>query len=735
MWTINDSFGALRSPLLFSIDARLVSMPVEVIDLLSSSPIAGNADLHQPQHSAASASVDDTVPSAQSIQVTANVQSSLQFSDFPLISSSLPDVQQPAPLPNGAVRTRDAEILFLSDDFDSTGDLEVQITRRPHLNTAVRRTRSEATRTSTGATTGSATTTSAQIISPMKHSATTSRHRQAVEDFVSSDPFATSPPKISSGQKPEVAPDLVPTLSSDPFSSPPRTSSNAWERRTDSSTRAGLAANSGSGVSGASLARKTVDTIDLSSDLDDGRPPAAKTSSKGKGKELAAWDPISSSMPEMRSRGLSSPEQTTSPRTAITLESASESDSDGLPDLADVDFSRVEPQFTLSESPPPKRSRPKPTAVPKKNDGNKELEKAAKAKAREAEKERKRLEREQAKSLKATEKLKQKALEEVNKKRTNHKISTPEMIVDLPTSLRAPLKLQIETLLGDLGVDYQAYHSATDNVVKWRRKVSAVYDLEEAIWRDIPPRILPEEHVLAILEAPEFVKLALGTGDETLESHIARVRATAPNAAVIYIIEGLNAWMRKNRNVRNRQYIDNVRSQENEAGPSQPRKRKAQSQEYIDGDSVEDALLSLQVIHGALIHQTGAMVETAQWVSIFTQHISTVPYRRAQAESADAGFCMEAGQVRTGQDSKDTYIRMLQEIARITAPIAYGIASEYPSLRQLIDGLEANGPLALAECRKSANQDGAFSDRKIGPAVSKRVHKIFTGRDPGSTDV
>ena len=37
--------------------------------------------------------------------------------------------------------------------------------------------------------------------------------------------------------------------------------------------------------------------------------------------------------------------------------------------------------------------------------------------------------------------------------------------------------------------------------------------------------------------------------------------------------------------------------------------------------------------------------------------------------------------------------------------------------------------------QKRALKDGAYTDRKIGPAISRRVYKVFTERDPESTDV
>jgi crossover junction endonuclease EME1 len=63
----------------------------------------------------------------------------------------------------------------------------------------------------------------------------------------------------------------------------------------------------------------------------------------------------------------------------------------------------------------------------------------------------------------------------------------------------------------------------------------------------------------------------------------------------------------------------------------------------------------------------------------------------------DTTFCMDVGQVKTGDDKDDTYVKMLQEIVRITAPIAYGIASEYPNVVALTRGFRENGPLALQD--------------------------------------
>ena len=60
-------------------------------------------------------------------------------------------------------------------------------------------------------------------------------------------------------------------------------------------------------------------------------------------------------------------------------------------------------------------------------------------------------------------------------------------------------------------------------------------------------------------------------------------------------------------------------------------------------------------------------------------------------------FCMESGQVKTGEDKADTFVKMLQEVVRVTPPIAYGIAAEYPSVVALVDAFRRRGPNVLED--------------------------------------
>lgn len=368
-------------------------------------------------------------------------------------------------------------------------------------------------------------------------------------------------------------------------------------------------------------------------------------------------------------------------------------------------------------------------------------EKSNKAVAKEEEKERKRIEKE----AKARDKQAAAEVAKVNTLKTDKKTSTPEMIVDLSNGLDAKLTNQLKVFFSPLGV--QLVESGLDtgmkNVIKWRRKVEAAYNEELGHWEPVPKRIRSENHVMCIMQAKEFVELATGDEGADLDSHVLRMKSIFRDCEIIYLLEGITQWMRKNKNVKNRAFAEAVRSQIPAEPPAalksaQGRKKKAgKVQEYVDEDMIEDTLLRLQVMHGAFIHHTGAVVETAQWVVAFTQHISTIPYRQ-QRMTMDTAFCMESGQVKTGENPEDTFVKMLQEVNRITPSIAYGIAAEYPSVTKLVKAFEGRGSSGkdiLQNLKKSTNKDGAFSDKNIGPKISRRVYGIFMGTEEGSTDV
>ncbi|MCJ1314043.1 hypothetical protein MMC25_007723 [Agyrium rufum] len=361
--------------------------------------------------------------------------------------------------------------------------------------------------------------------------------------------------------------------------------------------------------------------------------------------------------------------------------------------------------------------------------------KAAKEQAKEMEKEQKRITREKAQA----EKKVLAELTEVNKLRTDKKISTPEMIVDFPMQLHdTPLEAGLKECLNLLQVQFGYYNSSIPGIVKWRRKMTAKYNEALDYWEPKPVTVEDEKHVACIIQSRELVELTIEKA-AGLDDLFVQIKTCFAGCQIILLIEGLESLLKKWKNSANRAYQAGVRngSQSQNAansGASGSRKKKPDGQLHIDEEAVEMALIKLQTAQKCYVHHTSSTADTAQWIANYTQHISTVPYRR-QRQKYDASFCMEAGQVKCGDGKQDTFVKMLQENIRVTAPVAYGIAHEYPNVVKLLRGMKKEGPLLLENLQKTANRDGTLTDARIGPALSKRLYKVFMGLDPASTDI
>lgn len=348
-------------------------------------------------------------------------------------------------------------------------------------------------------------------------------------------------------------------------------------------------------------------------------------------------------------------------------------------------------------------------------------EKEARAKARADAKAQKDLERQLEKERKQKlkeERAKEKQLAadiaEVNKLKVDKKDSTAEMILDLSRSLEnTSVGNQAVEFMKRLKVEHHFFTGPIPNVVKWRRKMNARYNENAGHWEPAGFHILEEKHVLCLVPAQDFVDMVVdpppGEERESLELHVLKIKNAYPDYTIIYLIEGLRAWMQKNSNSRNRAYVAEVRRQyepepalsQESAAPRRGRKpkRKPETTPPVDDDTIEDALLTLQVTHSCLIHHTAAPPESAEWIKNFTEHVSTILYRRERMDAHDAAFCMESGQVKPGDDKHDTFVKMLQEVNRVTASMAYGISSQYSCVTDLFRGMLMHGPLMLADVK------------------------------------
>ncbi|KAL9610298.1 MAG: hypothetical protein Q9167_004989 [Letrouitia subvulpina] len=258
------------------------------------------------------------------------------------------------------------------------------------------------------------------------------------------------------------------------------------------------------------------------------------------------------------------------------------------------------------------------------------------------EKERRRLLREE----KAVEKQKERDILKANKLKLDKKLTTPEMIVDLPISIDASsLDTQVRESLKRIGVETASYQSPVPNVIRWRRKVEARFDAQRGYRVQLTTKEIDiEKHVICFMAAQDFVSLATvdpDSDEKDLNAHVLDIRSAFDGCIPIYLIEGLDIWMNKNKNARNRAYKASVNGDvHNQVDPSTSGgcdavpQRKKRPIKIVDENMIEDALLRLQVVNGCMVHHTIKTDDSAEWVLHFTEHISQIPYRYSKQASA-----------------------------------------------------------------------------------------------------
>ncbi|KAI9732364.1 MAG: hypothetical protein M1834_001571 [Cirrosporium novae-zelandiae] len=409
-----------------------------------------------------------------------------------------------------------------------------------------------------------------------------------------------------------------------------------------------------------------------------------------------------------------------------------------------------------------KKANPDPAAAEAKA-RKREEERAQRRKVQEEEKARK----QKFKEEKTRAKQAAAAIAEVNKSKMHKKDSIPEMIVDLSSSFQGTdIGIQVDAFLKGQSVEYSFFDCPIRNVVKWRRKVNSNFNEQIGYWEPAPLRIEDEEHILVLLTAKEFVDLVVPDStsadpNKALDAHVYTLSSTFPNRKPIYLIEGLDIWLRKNKNALNRSYQAAVRAQipsttlddsnANTVALTAHRRKcptstttpsssqtpiPAKPTKYTNPDLISDSLLRLQIHYNCLIHHTPNPLSTSEWITHFTSHISTIPYRRARINANLAiGFCMETGQVRTGDDANDTFVRMLQEIMRVTPGVAHAVAAEVGGVMGLVKGLREKGPALLENLEKCSNANGGRTDARIGPALARRIARVFLGEDEEATNI
>ncbi|KTW32820.1 uncharacterized protein T551_00305 [Pneumocystis jirovecii RU7] len=319
------------------------------------------------------------------------------------------------------------------------------------------------------------------------------------------------------------------------------------------------------------------------------------------------------------------------------------------------------------------------------------------------------------------EKKRLSALRNVNKLKSK-KECIKEIIVDIDKNiLSSPLGSILSDLLKKSECEFNEWSSPIPNLIFWKRKVVAEYDEKLGYFVPIPEVIRPEQHVLIYMKASELLKIE---SDSSMDELIQRLMKEFPKSKILFMIESIDALLKKIKNDRNRRYADVIRANiELNNLEKNNLETILMPSEEID-EKIENMMLRLQLVHNTFIVNTSSVENSAEWIYVLTGDISTIPYKLKMKLQLSSSFCMESGQIKTGVDPKDTYFKLLQMIYKVTPQIANVIIEKYPKISYLVSAFRENGPEALSNL-----MIGNLMKRKIGPVLSKRIFHAFMTSD------
>ncbi|XP_026767494.3 probable crossover junction endonuclease EME2 isoform X2 [Pangasianodon hypophthalmus] len=388
-------------------------------------------------------------------------------------------------------------------------------------------------------------------------------------------------------------------------------------------------------------------------------------------------------------------------------------------------------QSRLEPPPAPAVRSPSPGARRRGNRGEDREERERQKEERERERERQKEERERQRERQKEERERRKEEKRQEQKR---KKEAAERVKRLkPEEYLKTVTVNIHpALLQDSGCDVLL---STLAGLEWRSRIEE-HDLTHTVsWSRTLPRtededgsLVEEDQVLMVVTQMEFmdmimsIKQALIGGCEEANSlfqPLGEYLNRNTGAVVSLLVTGGQYCQRGS-------YDDD--DDEDELCP--------RSQLGFQNIDIEQVLVYLQLYKNVTVHFLFGWQEVTDHVCAVTKALSKRPFRTLQ-DVPDLGFCVDglwAGGVRvdrSGRGLAQVWTRQIQQLNRVSVAMATAVTNAYPSPQLLLQAYEKaeseeeqRGLLADLTVR------GGAKERRIGPELSNRVHRLMTSQNP-----
>ncbi|KAK9452304.1 uncharacterized protein V1518DRAFT_410868 [Limtongia smithiae] len=360
-----------------------------------------------------------------------------------------------------------------------------------------------------------------------------------------------------------------------------------------------------------------------------------------------------------------------------------------------------------------------------------------------------RAEKQQQKEIAAREKERDKELLAINRLKINKRDICAEMIVDIDEDFSTTTGGQhMQTLLKELGIEVSTtWRSPTGNMIKFRRKVKAEFNVALSHFVPIPEEVRKENIIIVVFTAVEFIDMIML---QKLDDSTTSIRSLFPGMQILFMIEGLNNMQRKLALQTRREFSNMVHNSlnynSNDATTTTKQRRSKVQDELllrvqstynhaVHADMIEMAKVSLLVKHGVHAFHTTTALDSASWLAVLAQDIGTIPYRYARLDIFET-ICMDAGQIPSGKDNKGMFMEAFSQIKGITPSMASSMYNKFKSLNNVMEDVDKYGKkafLALESDREMTIESmTGGAKRRIGERMATQLQFLFSTTDPNA---
>ena len=188
-------------------------------------------------------------------------------------------------------------------------------------------------------------------------------------------------------------------------------------------------------------------------------------------------------------------------------------------------------------------------------------------------------------------------------------------------------------------------------------------------------------------------------------------------------------------------------------------------------EKLQEEMLWLKLDSGCQVHETKNLQDTAEYIYLFSEVVATAPYKSdhlsflsfrfvsfcslvdtflffssskrcpsfwwidgVENDQRDknyfTSFCAEGLERKTSKDPKEIWKQQLMQITNVSEQIATAIVSHYPTFSSLFKLYRA--PSMSLDQKRNLLRDIMLSNRKIGPAISAKIHRAFADPNPNT---